>query len=600
LSKSSGNIYKDNGLSLGMPRIAVINKERCNPHGCGGFLCMRLCPVNMTDKECIVKHEGKVKIDALLCTGCGICPNRCPFDAIAIVNLPDELAKQPIHRYGQNGFHLYNLPMPLFGKVVGIIGRNGVGKSTAIKILAGVLQPNLGREEEVLQEEILQFFKGTEAQNFFEKVMRREIKVAYKPQQVELIPKNAKGKVKDLLKKVDERKKFGEIVEALDLLHVLDTDIKNISGGELQRVAIAATVLRKANLYIFDEPTSYLDIKQRLKVAKFIKNLADENTAVLVVEHDLIILDYMTDMIHILYGQEGVYGIVSHPRQSRAGINTYLSGYLKDENMRFRPYGIRFEEKPPIINKQRVDITSWDNVQKKLGRFSLHAVKGSLAKNRVVGVLGENGIGKTSFIKVLAHVTKPDSGKLREQVTVSYKPQYLEADSDELVISVLADAVHKYKAALIDPLEIKPLLMKKLNQLSGGELQRVSIALALSQNADVYLLDEPSAYLDVEQRLKISKVIRDLAEKRSASILVVDHDLLFIDYLSEELMVFEGVPAKKGNVKGPFSMSEGMNLFLKELDLTFRRDPITRRPRANKQGSRLDREQKEKGMLYYS
>lgn len=131
-----------------MTRIAVIEKEKCHPYACGDFLCIRVCPINRTGKECIVKGEdGRAKINTELCTGCGICPKRCPFEAIHIVNLPEALNKDPIHRYGENGFHLYNLPVPIFGKVVGILGVNGIGKSTAIKMLAGVLKPNLGKEK---------------------------------------------------------------------------------------------------------------------------------------------------------------------------------------------------------------------------------------------------------------------------------------------------------------------------------------------------------------------------------------------------------------------------------------------------------------------
>src|SRR3989344_6712843 len=115
-------------------------------------------------------------------------------------------------------------------------------------------------------------------------------------------------------------------------------------------------------------------------------------------------------------------------------------------------------------------------------------------------------------------------------------------------------------------------MLKKVNELSGGELQRVAIAYCLSQDADLYLLDEPSAYLDVEQRLIISKVIRDVMEQRGKSALIVEHDLLFIDYVSHKLIVCDGEPAVDGNVQGPFPMEEGMTLFLKELGITFRRD----------------------------
>ncbi|MBW2980378.1 ribosome biogenesis/translation initiation ATPase RLI [Candidatus Woesearchaeota archaeon] len=585
-----------------MTRIAVIEKEKCNPHGCGNYLCIRLCPINRAGKECIVEGEdNKPKIDETLCTGCGICQNRCPFEAISIINLPEELTKDPIHQYGKNGFHLWNLPTPIFGKVVGLVGRNGIGKSTAIKVLASILKPNLGKEEgESNYDDLIEYFKGTEAQLFFEKLKSGKIKVSFKPQQVDLIPKAEKGKVRKLLEKVDEKKELDKIAKLLEIDKILDNDIKKISGGELQRVAIAASVLKKANLYIFDEPTSYLDIKQRLKVSKFIRNLADENTAVLVVEHDLIILDYMTDMVHLMYGKPSVYGIVSLPRTTKAGINVYLSGFIKEENIRFRDYAIKFEEKPPVKTKEAVLITSWNDVEKKLGKFKLKAGEGSVQRKDIIGVLGENGIGKTSFVKILAEETKSDKGEITKKVKVSYKPQYLEATSDELVITVLKDAIDKYSNQIINPLEIKPLLTRKINELSGGELQRVSIALALSKQADLFLLDEPSAYLDIEQRLIVSKVIRNLMEEKGKSALVVDHDLLFLDYLSKKLMVFEGEPAVHGEAKGPFAMEEGMTLFLKDLDITFRRDEENKRPRANKLDSVKDREQKKKGKYYYS
>ena len=585
-----------------MTRIAIIRKEHCNPLKCQN-LCIKLCPRNRTGEECIIVGEdGKPVIDESLCTGCGICSNRCIFEAIHIINLPQELKKDPIHIYGKNGFHLYNLPIPIFGKVVGILGQNGIGKSTAIKVIAGILKPNMGdlSKKSFDINELIDFFKGTEAQTFFEKVRDKKIIISYKPQEVDFIPKKFDGKVIELLKKVDQKNNLKQIAEKLGIEKILDNNIKDISGGELQRVAIAAAVLKKANLYVFDEPTSYLDIKQRIIVSKFIRELADEETAVFVVEHDLTILDYIADLIHVMYGKEGCYGVVSQPKSAKAGINVYLSGYLKEENVRFRDHAIKFMERPPAKMSKKNILTGWTEIEKKLGNFRLDAKQGNIYKNTVVGILGENAIGKTSFVKMLAGVLKIDKGTIKEKVRVSYKPQYINTDSEEIVAAVLKDAVADYSTQIIRPLEIKPLLLKKINQLSGGELQRVSVAACLSKEADLYLLDEPSAYLDVEQRLAVSKVIKDMAESQNKTMLVVDHDILFIDYLSEELIVFDGVPAVNGIVHGPFSMEQGMNKFLKVLDMTFRRDPESHRPRANKLDSQMDSKQKKENKFYYS
>jgi len=582
-------------------RIAVIDRNKCHPTECGDYLCAKLCPVNRTGADCVFPGgDAKARIDEVLCTGCGICPNRCPFEAIAIINLPESLNQEPVHRYGENAFELYSLPTPLFEKVTGILGKNGIGKSTALKIMASLIKPNLGDwKKEAKFKEVINYFKGSETQKFLEKLNKNEITLSYKPQQVDLIPKQFSGTARELLEKIN-KENIPEITKKLNLKNFLNNDISTISGGELQKVAIAATVLKDANLFLFDEPSSYLDIKQRINVSKFIRSLADKNTATMVIEHDLVILDYMTDLINIIYGVEGAYGIVSGVKSSREGINAFLDGFLKEENVRFRDRAIKFERAVSAPSEIPVPLISWPAMEKKLNNFVLKTEEGTINKNEVVGILGENGIGKTSFIKILAGLIKPDSGKLDQEIKVAYKPQYLESESDDLVAEFLQLAVNKYNSQLIVPLGIDKLLTQKLSELSGGELQRAAIAHCLSQNADLFLLDEPSAYLDIEQRLLISKIIQNIASEREISILVVDHDLMFLDYISDKLIVFSGKPAQEGMLRGPFSMEEGMNLFLQDLQITLRRDVNSKRPRINKPGSVKDREQREKNKWYYA
>lgn len=574
-------------------RIVIVHKEKCNPEGCGGYLCARVSPSNRAGKEAFYKDsDGKIGVNEELVSDIDrIAVNKCPFDALKLVNLPEALTQQPIHRYRANGFALFNIPIPVFGSVVGLIGRNGIGKSTALRILAGQLTPNLGRPgTDATMRELIERFRGSEAQGFFERHARGEITMAYKPQQVEAIPKHISGTVRELLSRADERGAIDEVASALELTKLLDRRVDQISGGELQRVAIGATALKKANVYFFDEPTSYLDIKQRLRVAQYIRSLADEKTAVMVVEHDLIILDAMTDQVHLMYGREEAFGIVSQPRSAKAGINTYLSGYLREENMRFRDNAITFETRTHTEQPHTEQLVEWPAIEQHLGEFTLRAGAGGINRYDVIGMLGENGIGKTSMVKAIA--------EHEQSVPLAYKPQYLESDESP-VAEVLATAIAEHRNQLIRPLALEPLLDKRLDELSGGQLQRVHLAATLAKQADLYLLDEPATYLDVEQRLVAARIIADMMQLRGSAALIVDHDLLFLDYLSQRLIVFEGESAIHGEAHGPYPMEEGMNRFLRGLAITFRRDEENHRPRVNKPESQKDREQKASGKLYY-
>ena len=588
-------------------RIGVLIRDRCKPKSCSTE-CIKFCPrVRAGDETIIMGEEGKPVISEELCVGCGICIHKCPFDAIKIIGLAQELETDLVHQFGKNDFRLFRLPAPRKGSCVGILGPNGIGKTTAIRILSGQLKPNLGDyEDEPSWGEIVEYYAGAELYEHFKSLASKEITSVVKPQYVDKLPRTAKGKIGDLLKKADTSGTFDSVVEKLGLTNILDKNIeeRKISGGELQLVSIAAALLKDVDLYFFDEPSSYLDIYQRLKVARIIKELS-ERKKVVVIEHDLAVLDFLCDNVHIVYGEEGAYGVVTHPRGVRHAINTYLSGYLKEENIRFGEE-IEFFAHPPKQRPGMSILITFEDLSKYFKGFNLEIERGTIRQGEVVGVVGPNAIGKTTFVKMLAGVLEPTKGKVEYDIKVSYKPQYISPKYSGTVRGFFEDKVQQlftssfFKAEIFEPLHLKYLLDKQIDTLSGGELQRVAIAHCLVQKADIYLIDEPSAYMDSEQRMITSRTVRRVIEKLGKSAMIVDHDVYFIDMVSDALIVFDGEPGKHGRGRGPFSLHEGMNRFLKDVDITFRRDEETQRPRVNKPGSYVDRTQRRDGEYYYS
>jgi ATP-binding cassette subfamily E protein 1 len=604
--------------------IAVVDLDRCQPDRCN-YECANFCPPNRTGKECIVtrgeryeegeEFDGKpdqISISEEICLGetCGICVEKCPFDAIEIINLPQELEEDPAHRYGENAFGLYGLPAPREGRVTGVLGPNGIGKSTAVRVLAGEIQPNLGRYEDPPGwNEILDQYRGTALQNYLEDLEEGGLTVARKPQYVDRIPDQFSGNTNQLLSGVDERDAADEIVERLDIAAVVDQDIDTLSGGELQRVALAATLVRDADFYFLDEVTPYLDIGQRVTTARLIRELAEEeDRSMMVVEHDLAILDLIADTLHVAYGEPGAFGVVTSPKSTRNGINEYLSGYLENENMRIRPEAIQFEEHAPrTVSGHAETLVEYPDLAKSYGEgeFALEVDAGEIRRNEVLGIVGPNGIGKSTFAKLLAGRLEPTEGTVDFALDISYKPQYVEIDQPMRVDAFLASITDDFGTSywnteIAGPLQLERIMEQDLTDLSGGERQRVAIAACLSREADLYLLDEPSAHLDVEQRVLATRAIRRYTENHGATAMVIDHDIYMIDLLADRLQVFEGTPAEHGRAGTPVGMREGMNEFLANLDVTFRRDQRTGRPRINKPGSQKDRQQKRAGEYYYT
>ena len=590
-------------------RVAVLDQDLCQPQKCG-LECIKYCPVNKSGAECVTINEEskKAQIDEDICNGCGICVKVCPFDAITIVNLASELATDKIHQYGINSFRLYKLPTPRKGEVVGLLGRNGMGKSTVVNILSGKLKPNLGRYENPPEwNEIFKHYSGTELKQHFQKIEQNEIRASIKPQQIHHLAEAFDGTGNELLDKYDERGITRELVRELGLQNSMEQSLKELSGGELQRIAVAAAASKDTEFYFFDEPSSYNDVFQRTGVARVIQGLAKIGKSVMVVEHDLTLLDFLSDYIEVLYGEPTAYGIVSNILSTKIGINVFLDGYLPNENVRFREkkFSMDVSSSSTDIFQEGTEIVNYPKLEKKFDSFSVSIEPGRVRKGEVLGIMGANALGKTTMMKMIAGVQKPDVGSVDKKIKIAYKPQYLQNDIDVEVIALLEKANggpiegSQEEEQILDPLKIRKLYNKSVKNLSGGELQKIAVASCLIQKVDLYALDEPSAFLDVEDRIAVAKFLQKFVRSFGKSAIIIDHDLQLMDLMSDSMIIFEGESGKAGTATAPMPKAEAMNRFLKSLDMSFRRDEKSLRPRVNKIESRLDKDQKQSGNFYY-
>jgi ATP-binding cassette subfamily E protein 1 len=592
-------------------RVGVLDQDLCQPQKCG-LECIKYCPVNKSGSECVTINEEskKAQIDEDICNGCGICVKVCPFDAITIVNLASELATDKIHQYGPNSFRLFRLPTPRKGEVVGLLGRNGMGKSTVVNILSGKLKPNLGKYENPPEwDEIFKHYSGTELKQHFQKIEQNQIRASIKPQQIQHLAEAFDGTGNELLDKYDERGVTRELVRELGLQNSMEQSLKELSGGELQRIAVAAAASKDTEFYFFDEPSSYNDVFQRIGVARVIQSLAKIGKSVMVVEHDLTLLDFLSDYIEVLYGEPTAYGIVSNILSTKIGINVFLDGYLPNENVRFRDkkfsMDVSSSSTETDIFQEGSEVVKYPRLEKNFDSFSVVIEPGRVRKGEVLGIMGANALGKTTMMKMIAGVQKPDVGSIDKKIKIAYKPQYLQNDIDVEVIALLEKASggpiegSQEEEQILDPLKIRKLYNKSVKNLSGGELQKIAVASCLIQKVDLYALDEPSAFLDVEDRIAVAKFLQKFVRSFGKSAIIIDHDLQLMDLVSDSMIIFEGESGKAGIATSPMPKPEAMNRFLKSLDMSFRRDEKSLRPRVNKMESRLDKDQKTSGNFYY-
>ena len=342
---------------------------------------------------------------------------------------------------------------------------------------------------------------------------------------------------------------------------------------------------------------------------------------VIVVEHDLSILDYLSDFICCLYGTPGAYGVVTMPFSVREGINVFLAGYIPTEQLRFRDYELTFRvssEQDNLENlreltqeeakeKERIKNLNYHypSMVKTLGGFKISITEGVFNASEIVVMLGQNGTGKTTMIKILAGIHKPDDESLElPRLNISYKPQTIapkfQGTVNDLFHLKLRDTWQSslFRTEVIIPLDIDSLLDNEVQNLSGGELQRVALVIAMAKPCDLYLIDEPSAYLDSEQRILAAKVLKRWIMNAKRAAFVVEHDFIMATYLADKVIVFSGTPAIDAYASAPEGLTTGMNRFLQMMDITFRRDPYNFRPRINKQESQKDQVQKAAGNYF--
>lgn len=599
-------------LSKKKSRLALVNPDKCKPLKCH-HECVKACPIESQSIKCI-DIENIAQISEVTCISCGGCVKKCPFDAISIVNIPSEYNDKEItHRYGVNGFRLYKLPIVKPGMILGLIGQNGIGKSSIINILSGKILPNFEKFTTTLsQKDIIKEFSGSVMHKYFEELYKGTLKIAIKPQNIDKF-KQSKIIVKELIESKVELLNQ-DIINDLEIEHLMNKSLNELSGGEIQRIICSIVLMKNADVYIFDEPSNFLDVKQRLKLAKSIRNLITEKKYIIIVEHDLALLDYISDYVCIIYGLPMAFGTSSLPYNTGQAINMYFEGYIPQEKMKFRMNEYKFSGINDIYENSVIEknLCTYPAGEINFENFKLIIEQGEYSAGSCINIiLGENGSGKTTFVKYLNSCQK-------DCFAISIKDQYLSISQFKLpnnsyptVISLFYEKIRSsfldplFSSDVVKPLNIEKLYDRNINELSGGELQKILLILCLGTEANMYLIDEPSANLDIEQRVIVTKIIKKFIMHNKKIAFIVEHDLMMAIGMSVEMnsrvIVSRQENDKTYIMNPPTNPKIGINTFLKQMNITMRFESKFskyNRPKINKLNSVQDREQKSSGNYY--
>ncbi|KAJ4879436.1 ABC transporter E family member 1 [Raphanus sativus] len=531
-----------------------------------------------------------------------------------------EFNKSRIHSYGPNSFKLHRLPVPVRGDIVGLVGPRSIGKTTALKILAGELTPNLGRFNDPPLDwlTIRTHLHDKHLRRFLAQVVNHKLKVVFKPQQV---PQDYMGlAVGEILRKVDDRKDLRALILCFLDLKTPSVKFHHLDIRAQHRVTLAAALLQDADVYIFDDISSFLDMRQRFMVAQLIRSLKTAKSYVIVVDNDLSVIDYVSDYMYIMYGEPEAYGVFSEQYfDVETGIEFYLRGFDPIEDNLIRGDPLIFErhlepDPEPLIGRRY----SYPHMTTNHLKHKMKVEGGNLHDCQIHLVLGDQGTGKSTFIKLLAGFLPPDGVE-------PWCPEYLKSYKPKKISFIRACTVraaletrcfhHRFVSDVIEPLQIDRLMGRKLTSLSPGERQRVAITFCLMKDAHVYLIDEPSLDLDSDMRIRVALAIRKHILRIQRAAVVVENDFLMAAYLADKVILVEpsidtasclprdiARPVSGFSVSSPCDRVAGFNLLLEKLNITFRQVPDSSRltPRVNKAGSMEDKTQKLNGNFYYN
>ncbi|GAA1046515.1 MULTISPECIES: energy-dependent translational throttle protein EttA [Rothia] len=503
---------------------------------------------------------------------------------------------------------LNDVSMSFFpGAKIGMVGPNGAGKSTILKIMAGLDTPSNGEarlspgysvgillQEPPLNEEKTVLGNVEEGVGEIKGKLDRYNEISEEMANPEAdfdALMEEMGKLQEAIDAANAWDLDSQLEQAMEALRCppADSPVSNLSGGERRRVALCKLLLEKPDLLLLDEPTNHLDAESVLWLEQHLKSYEG---AVIAVTHDRYFLDHVAEWIAEvdrgnLYPYEGNYSTYLEKKRARLEVqgkkDAKLAKRLSDEldwvrsnskgrQTKSKARLARYEEMAAEAEKTRkLDfeeiqippgprlgnvVIEAENLQKGFdGRSLINGLSFSLPRNGIVGVIGPNGVGKSTLFKTIVGMEELDGGELKigDTVKISYVDQNrANIDSEKTLWEVVSDGldyiqvgqVEMPSRAYVSAFGFKgPDQQKKAGVLSGGERNRLNLALTLKQGGNLLLLDEPTNDLDVETLASLENALLEFP----GCAVVVSHDRWFLDRVATHILAWEGTEENPDN-----------------------------------------------------